>query len=275
MQTSLEIKKPNGSEMALPQPTQLVPQAITSWLAKKELIRSTVAKGCSDIEMELFLYTAQKRGLDPLLKQIHAVKRWDSQQQRETMTIQTAIDGFRLVASRTGRLAGIDDAVFEEKDGVPVKATVTLYALDATKTPRPYTATARYTEYVQRKKDGTPNTFWNRMPFTMLGKCAEALALRKAFPEDLSGLYTFEEMGQATNGQELQQAEIQEPTKSMPDERFLELQDWITGSNNDDELKNSYQQACKEADEAGDMEAKRQFNQVKNKRYRELHNAGR
>lgn len=168
---------------------------------KVELIKQTVARGCSDVELELFLYTAKRTGLDPLLKQIYAIKRWDTNLGKEAMTIQTGIDGFRVVASRTGKLAGIDDAAFEESNAQPVKATVTVYKLDELGQPRAYTASARLSEYIQTKKDGTPTSFWKRMPYGQLGKCAEALALRKAFPADLSGVYAFEEMAQSTHAE--------------------------------------------------------------------------
>src|SRR6185312_9255920 len=127
--------------------------AFTPDREKVELIKQTVARGCSDVELELFLYTAKRTGLDPLLKQIYAIKRWDSNLGKEAMTIQTGIDGFRVVASRTGKLAGIEDATFEESNGQPVKATVTVYKLDEQGQPRPYTASARMSEYQQTKKD--------------------------------------------------------------------------------------------------------------------------
>lgn len=131
------------------------------------------------------------------------------------MAFQTGIDGFRLVAARTGLHAGTDEAVFEERDGNPVKATVTVWKIVAG-TRVPFTATARWIEYVQTKKDGSATHMWNKMKFTMLGKCAEALALRKAFPADLSGIYAHEEMAQADNSAPMQTIPVTKPAVAQP-----------------------------------------------------------
>ena len=154
-----------------------------------KLIKSTIAKNATDDELQLFLYQAQKTGLDPLAKQIHFVKRAGQ------MTIQTAIDGFRAIAARTGQHAGTSDGIFEVQKGVdrPSKATVIVKKIVQGLVSE-FSATARWDEYFPGEKQGF---MWKKMPYTMLEKCAEAKALRKAFPEDLSGVYTDDEMQQA------------------------------------------------------------------------------
>ncbi len=177
--------------------TQLVKQETKTALAftrdQVELVKRTVAKGATDDELKIFLYQAERTGLDPLSRQIHFVKRGGQG------TIQTGIDGLRVVADRKG-LAGIDDSVYDpvdESEPHPQKATVTVYRLmDSGRCP--FTASARWSEYAPDTK-AREGFMWRKMPYFMLGKCAEALALRKAFPADLSGIYADEEMDQARN----------------------------------------------------------------------------
>jgi phage recombination protein Bet len=160
-------------------------------------------------DLAYFLRVAHKAGLDPIAKQIHVVYRWDSKLGREKMAIQTGIDGFRLTAQRSKEYVGQDDVVYDDEDGEnPKWAKVTVWRFNKSLGERvPYTATARWKEYVATGKDGKPMTMWAKMPYLMLGKVAEALALRKAFPQELSGLYTEDEMAQSN---------YEKPTSDLP-----------------------------------------------------------
>lgn len=169
---------------------------------KVALLSRTIAKGCSPDELALFTAICKRTGLDPFARQIHAVKRWDGQLQREIMQPQVSIDGARLVAQRSGEYAGQDGPWWCGDDGVWTEVWLKNVAPRAAKVQvfrkgfiHPITAVASFNEYAQRKKDGSLIAMWAKMPALMIAKCAEALALRKSFPAELGGVYTEDEIG--------------------------------------------------------------------------------
>jgi len=149
---------------------------------KRQLLARTIAKGATSDELELFIAVCKRTGLDPFAKQIYAIKR------RDVMSIQIGIDGYRLVAERTGKYGGQLGPMWLNADGVWLDFWIEKTAPQAARVgvvrkdwAQPVWATARFQSYVQQ----TP--LWQQMPEVMLAKCAEGLAFRKAFPMELSG----------------------------------------------------------------------------------------
>ena len=193
--------------MTLPAKMTLSEPADAHFSAEQiDLIKQTICKGATDNELRMFLYQAERTGLDPLSRQIYSLERREQRdgQWVKVRSIQTSIDGLRLIAERSGKYAGQVGPEWCDAGGrwhdvwiksePPAAARVGALRKDF---ERPCFGVARFDSYAQKTKDGTPTRMWATMGDVMIAKCAEALALRKAFPQELSGLYTGDEMIQA------------------------------------------------------------------------------
>lgn len=188
-----------------PMPIKLEDIPIARALANKSgiddtrlrLILSVCPPGSKDHEVAALIYNMVRTGLDPLARQIYLVSRGGKS------SVQTGIDGYRLIADRTGQYIGSDDPVYDEgltqyemiKSGRehPETATVTVSKV-VNGIVGKFTATAAWSAYYPGESQGY---MWKKMGMLMLAKTGEALALRKAFPAELSGIYISEEMMQA------------------------------------------------------------------------------
>lgn len=191
--------------------------------AQIDLIKKTVAKGASDDELKLFIQVCKGAKLNPFLKQVFLVPRWNSQTGKEDRAIQVSIDGLRAIAEEGGAYAGNEDPIFDGENEVtiegksstkklkhPLTAKVTVYKI-VQGGRYEFSATARWAEYYPGAKMGFQ---WHIRPYLMLGKCAEALALRKAFPKLLSGMYAQEELDRSA-GEERPQVSVGELEKKI------------------------------------------------------------
>jgi phage recombination protein Bet len=151
----------------------------------------------TEADLKVLMHQSQRTGLDPFSRQIYMIARWDSQTRGNKWTIQTGIDGFRIIADRRPEYRGQVGPEWCGDDGAwcdvwtatkpPAAARVGVIRSDF---DQPIYGVAIFREYAQYKRDGGLTAMWSGKGALMIAKCAEALALRKAFPHDLSGLVT-------------------------------------------------------------------------------------
>lgn len=190
-------RTPNEGDLAIPEKL-------------RHILMSTVFKNLDEDEALVAYRLAQRRGLDVEAKQIFFVPYTDKKGNRSIVS-QTSIDGLRLIAAKSGKYGGEvnPELTIRLKDGSKKVINHKEYDPDETKEiisatisvinkdfPQPQTATALLKSYA-KTYNGQLTGLWASMTDVMLLKCAESLALRKCFPQDLGGLYSNEEMDQA------------------------------------------------------------------------------
>jgi phage recombination protein Bet len=164
-----------------------------------EVLRRTIARDCDDSDFQLFLQVCIRTNLDPFAKQICPVYRWNEKIGCTVMSIQIQIDGFRVLAQRTGEYAGSDKPLYDEGLSLyqhlqvkrpPQTCSVTVYRL-VNNHRCPFTSEISWDEFYPGKKVGF---MWDSKPYQMLAKTAESHALRKAFQLELTHLVTEDEI---------------------------------------------------------------------------------
>jgi len=198
-----------GAELATVQGTLALRDDQTDWLpAQRAAFEQIGIAEAPAGDQQVFLHVAQRSGLDPFARQIYMISRWDPQAQRNRWTIQTAIDGYRVIAERRDEYGGQLKPEWCGEDGVwrdvwtstepPIAARVAVIRKDW---DQPVWGIAHFWEFAATKRDGNLNHMWSTKGRHQIAKCAESAALRKAFPQDFAGIYTEDEMEHLSNPQ--------------------------------------------------------------------------
>lgn len=156
------------------------------------LVKGTVFPTATDSELKFFVHKCTTLGVDPLSQMIHPTK-YRLKDGTTRITFVASIDFLRARAESSGKYDGQDEITYEHKDNspYPYSATAKVYKKGIN---RPFVCTALWSEFYPGDAKGH---MYKKMPRVMLGKCAEAQALRKAFPAVLDKLYIQEEIGQS------------------------------------------------------------------------------
>jgi phage recombination protein Bet len=207
-----------------------------------EFIKKQYAGRFSDADIENIMHLVESYDLDPTQKHFYVMQRGGN------VCIHLGIDGFRLIAERTGKYCPGSDTQFVYDDkGALVGAKVFVKKLTSDGTWHEVSATALLREYSTRK------ALWNTMPHVMIEKCAEARALRRAFPAQLGGMYSEEEMQQAktTNSQMIDPPESTDRGKDVSTSPIISEKTWDTLNeylNGHDDLRKQLCDLCQTTD---------------------------
>ncbi|MGI4792014.1 MAG: phage recombination protein Bet [Janthinobacterium lividum] len=255
MTTTLATRPENGTGSS-----DIVLRQHTTGLTTEQidLLKTTICKDSTDDELKLFIAVANRTGLDPFSRQIHAVMRWDPKKNKEVMTIQVGIDGLRLIADRTGDYAPGRETEFTYSDDEKLVFATAFVKKWTHGEWHIVSESAHWTEYCQLTRALAPMALWASKPHVMLGKCAEARALRRAFPQETSGVYIQEEMMQQDSGEEAASVRSSRPSPAkkstpqeeregligainatkdnLPQEEVVKFETWLAGKGGFDKL---------------------------------------
>ena len=224
-----------------------------------KVLQEQLAPKCSPSELKYFIEVCKITGLSPFTREIYAISRnvWnaDTKQKEPKMTIQVSIDGLRKRAANSGFYDGSitywcgEDAQWREvwlSNELPSAAKTVVYRKGSS---QPFTAVARFDAYKQgfdNKGKFELSAMWGKMADIMIGKCSEALALRKAFPEQTAGLYASEEMDQADNTSTFKE-EPQPQLARWNESKWAKFQDMISRCDSIEKLEMAIQWVSKQS----------------------------
>jgi len=235
-------------------------------------LRHMGVDGASPADLAVFFHVVKRTGLDPFARQIYMISRKSKGETKQT--IQTGIDGYRLIGRRAAdarrepisvsapewaRPDGQWLSLWSAEWGTPLAARVTI-----TRGGEPFTAVALFDEYKQTKYDGGLTAMWAQRPAGQIAKCAEALAWRMAFPQDLAGVYVEDELQHADGGpaartvaagKDALRAAVVEHAETDADRARAELRAWCAENGVDlrtvaARFESDYDQALKDSTDA-------------------------
>ena len=171
-----------------------------------KVLESSLYPGAASNSISMVIGYCKTAGLDPMQKPVHIVPLWDSKAGRMRDVIMPGVGLYRIQAARTNQYAGVSEPEFgpditENIGGVEItypqwcKVSVKrrLISGEIVEFPAVERWKENYAVKGGKEKSIAPNAMWSKRPYGQLNKCAEAQALRKAFPE-LGAAPTAEEM---------------------------------------------------------------------------------
>lgn len=198
--SDIVVHQPQTVLAIQPEQTQFTTQQVA-------MLRHIGVEKAGDADLQVFFHQCQRTGLDPFARQIYMIERWSKDGPK--YTIQTGIDGYRLIGRRAAQRAketiSVKQPLWAHPDGgwrdvwLPAWGTPGAAKVTILRGGEEFTGVALFDEYKQTKRDGSLTQMWAQRPAGQIAKCAEALAWRMAFPQDLAGIYTDTEMEQADN----------------------------------------------------------------------------